>query len=355
MGLAAIVFSNQLYYARKIVPVILICGLILLIPAASILLVKHIRTLADQPLAALNTELILQHDQGDKEAAEVRTKGLVEPFNLHGFNKESTRQRLAAVPGIKEYSTGLVLWQFDPQNTLTVVGLDPSDPLVGFRKVEGLLTKGSRFFSSSNAEEVLLERHFAKLFGHKPGTFFTLADRDLKIVGLVDFKEQSNLSSAAVFLPYETALSLAGQSEKIINQVFLSLTSSADMEQVSQAIERSFPGFSLISKDSLYKNLSAFNQLIYRGGHFMVLAVVPLALLLLAWTLKIHRLEFAEQIDVLKVLGWPKGDLHHWLAWDTGYLLAGAITVAAILTAFIYWGLLPQLQIAPLLDQGFQL
>jgi predicted lysophospholipase L1 biosynthesis ABC-type transport system permease subunit len=355
MGLAAIVFSNQLYYAKKIVPVILICGLILLIPAASILLVNHIRALADKPLTALNTELILQHDQGDKEAAEVRTRGLVEPFNLHGFNKESTRQRLAAVAGIKENSTALVLWQFDPQNTLTVVGLDPLDPLVGFRKVEELLTKGSRFFSSSNAEEVLLERHFAKLFGHQPGTFFRLADRDLKIVGLVDFKEQSNLSSAAVFVPYETALSLAGQSEKVINQVFLSLTSSADMEQVSQTIERSFAGFSLISKDSLYKNLSAFNQLIYRAGHFMVLAVVPLALLLLAWTLKMHRLEFAGQIDVLKVLGWPRGDLHHWLAWDTGYLLAEAITVAAILTAFIYWGLLPHLQIAPLLDQGFQL
>lgn len=355
MGLAAIVFSNQRYYARKIMPVILICGLIITLPAVSILLVNHIRALADQPLAALNTELILQHDQGNKDAAGVRTKGLVEPFNLHSFNNQSTRQSLTAVPGIKEFSTTLVLWQFDPQNTLTVVGLEPSDPLVGFRKVEGLLTKKSRFFSSSKAKEVLLERHFAKLFGHKPGTFFKLADHKLKIVGLVDFKEQSNLSSAAVFLPYETALTLAGHSEKVINQVFLSLTSSANIEQVSQAIEQSFPGFSLISKDSLYKNLSAFNQLIYRGGHFMVLAIVPLASLLMAWTLKIHRLEFAGQIDVLRLMGWSKSDLRRWLAWDTGYLLAGAVTVAAILTALTYWGLLPQFKIAPLLDQGFQL
>jgi predicted lysophospholipase L1 biosynthesis ABC-type transport system permease subunit len=355
MGLAAIVFSNQLYYARKIVPVILICGLILLIPAASILLVNHIRALADQPLAALNTELILQHDQGNKEAAEVRTKGLVEPFNRHSFAKESTMRQLAAIPGIHEYSSALVLWQFDPKNTLSVVGLDPSDPMIGFRKVEGLLTKGSRFFSSSNAEEVLLERHFSTLFGYKPGSFFTLADRNLKIIGLVDFKEQSNLSSAAVFLPYETALSLAGQSKKIINQVFIALASTADIDQVSRAVERSFPGFSLISKDSLYKNLSAFNRLIYRSGHFVVLAVFPLALLLLAWTLKINRLEFAGQIEVLKILGWPKSDLRRWLAWDTCYLLLGAATVAAILTASLYWGLLPQLQIAPLLDQGFHL
>jgi predicted lysophospholipase L1 biosynthesis ABC-type transport system permease subunit len=355
MGLAAIVLSNQRYYARKILPVILICGLILLIPAASILLVNHIRVLADQPLAALDTELILQHDQGNKEAAEVRTKGLVEPFNQHSFDKESTMRQLAPIPGIKEYSSALTLWQFDLKNTLSVVGLDPSEPLVGFRKVEELLTKGSRFFSSSTSEEVLLERHFATLFGYKRGSFFTLGDRNLKIIGLVDFKEQSNLSSAAVFLPYETALLLSGQSEKIINMVFLSLNSTADIDQVNRAIGQSFPGYSLISKDSLYKNLSAFNQLIYRSGDFVILSILPLSLLLLAWTLKLYRLEFAGQIDVLNILGWSKSDLRRWLAWDTCYLLTGAITVAAILTAAIYWGLLPQVQIAPLLDQGFHL
>ena len=58
---------------------------------------------------------------------------------------------------------------------------------------------------------------------------------------------------------------------------------------------------------------------------------------------------------MLKILGWPRADLRRWLTWDIGYLLIGAITFAAILTALIYWGLLPYLQIAPLLDQGFHL
>jgi len=355
MGLAGIILSNQRYYAGKIVSVILICSLILFIPVVSILLVTHIRTLADQPLEALNTELILQHDQGNKEAAAVRTKGLVEPFNLHSFSHELTHQKLIAIPGIKDFSTALVLWKFDPQNTLTVVGLNLSDPIVGSRKIEQFLTPKSHFFSSNNAQEVLLERHFAKLFGHKPGAFLKLADHNLKIIGLVDFKEQSNLSNAAVFLPYQTTLDLAGMGEKIINQVFLSLTSSSNIEQVSQAVEQSFPGFSLISKDSLYKNLSAFNQLIYKGGHFLVVVVIPMASLLLVWTLKIHRLEFAGHINVLTVLGWPKSDRFRWQVWDMGFLLVGAMAIAAVLTAFTYWGLLPQLKIAPLLDQGFQL
>lgn len=178
---------------------------------------------------------------------------------------------------------------------------------------------------------------------------------ELKIIGLVDFKEQSNLSSAAVFLPYQTALTLAGQDRPIINQVFLSLSSSADLQQVSLAVQQAFPGFSLISKDSLYKNLSAFNQLIYRAGNFMLPAVALLALVLLGWTLKIHRLEFSSQIDVLKTLGWPQSDLRSWRVLDTGYLLAAAILVGAALTACIYWGILPRLLIAPMLDQGFHL
>lgn len=354
MSLAAIVWSNQLYYSRKIVPVILICGLLLSIPVVSGLLVSHIRTLADKPLAALHTELILQHDQGDKNSAGIRTKGLVEPFNLHSFNYWQAKKQLAAIPGIKEFSTALVLWQFDPKNTLSVVGIDPSEPFVGFRRVEQLLYKG-RFFISGEAREVLLERHFATLFGYKPGTYFNLAGHDLKVVGLVDFKEQSNLSSAAVFLPYETALILSRQSEPVVNQVFLSLASSADIDKVKKAVNRAFPNFSLISKDSLYKNLSAFNQLVYRAGHFIVLAVVPVALLLLVWTLKIHRLEFASQLEVLNVLGWPKSALWQWRFFDICFLLIGAVAVTAAITALTYWGLLPHVKMAPLLDQGFQL
>ncbi|MBI5556108.1 MAG: hypothetical protein HY885_00560 [Deltaproteobacteria bacterium] len=355
MNLPGLVLRNLIFHRKKTVTVILLCGLILLLPAASYLLVRQITILADRPLASLNTEMILQRDTGAKNAATVKTKGLVEPFNLHHFAKENTGRLLEAIKGVQHYSTALVLWQFDPQNTLTVVGLDPADPPVGLRKIESLLMRGGRFFSSSSADEVILERHFAKLIGHKPGGRFQLAGRDLAIVGLVDFTEQSNLSNAAVFLPYETALDLAGQEKEVVNQVFIALASSSDVRGVSRELARDFPDFSLISRDSLYKNLSAFNRLIYQGGHLLVLLAVPLALLLLLWVLKMHRLEFGGQIEILKILGWPRNDLRRWLALDLGYLLAGGVLISIMLSMLIYFLLLPHLRIAPLLDQGFKL
>ncbi|MBI4776136.1 MAG: hypothetical protein HY788_18490 [Deltaproteobacteria bacterium] len=355
MKLPGIVLRNLVFNRKKTLPVVFLCGLIILIPAASYLLVRHITILADRPLAALDTELIMQRDTGAKESASVKTRGLVEPFNLHHFNTESAGGRLKEISGIYQYSTALVLWQFDPQNTLTVVGLDPADPPVGLRKIESLLMEGSRFFSNSSADEVILERHFAILFGYKPGGRFPLAGRNLAIVGLVDFMEQSNLSNAAVFVPYETALNLSQQKERVANQVFIALGSSANIGGISNELNRVFPGFSLISRDSLYKNLSAFNRLIYQGGRLLVLLVMPLALLLLLWLLKMHRLEFAGQTNILKTLGWPKGDLRYWHALDMGYLLAGGLLIAGIFCVILYFLVLPHLQIAPLLDQGFQL
>ena len=355
MNLPGLVLRNLIFHWKKTITVVLLSGLILLLPAASYLLVRQITILADRPLASLNTEMILQRDTGAKDSATVRTRGLVEPFNLHHFDKESAGSSIEAINGIHQYSTALVLWQFDPQNTLTVIGLDPADPPVGLRKIESLLMKGGSFFSGSRADEVILERHFAKLFGHKPGGRFQLAGRDLAIVGLVDFTEQSNLSNAGVFLPYETALGLAGLEKRVVNQVFIALASSSDVRGVSRELTRRFPDFSLISRDSLYKNLSAFNRLVYQGGHLLVLLVVPLALLLLVWVLKMHRLEFAGQFEILKTLGWPRNDLRRWLALDLGYLLAGGLLIAGILSMLIHLLLLPHLQIAPLLDQGFKL
>jgi predicted lysophospholipase L1 biosynthesis ABC-type transport system permease subunit len=68
-----------------------------------------------------------------------------------------------------------------------------------------------------------------------------------------------------------------------------------------------------------------------------------------------HRLEFAGQTEILKTLGWPRADLRRWQALDLGYLLAAGLVIAAIFSMIMQFLLLPHLQMAPLLDQGFKL
>ena len=87
----------------------------------------------------------------------------------------------------------------------------------------------------------------------------------------------------------------------------------------------------------------------------MLLAVIPLSLMLTVWTLKIYRLEFRSQIDILQVLGWPISHRKNWLLLDLGFVLIGALVITSLLTAILYWGLLSTMTIAPLLEDGFKL
>jgi len=202
---------------------------------------------------------------------------------------------------------------------------------------------------------VILERHFAKLYKYEVNTVYELAGRRLKVAGIVDFKEQSNLSTASLFLPYETGLNLAHLKEPVINQIFISLQSSADMSMVSHSVEDLFPGYSLITKDSLLKNLSSFNLFLYKSGSVFVAIILPLSALLVAWILKIYRLDFKYQTDILKTLGWPNKDLLVWRFYDMAIIAGAGLVMAVVLIALLSWQLLPMLQSAPILNQGFKL
>ncbi len=355
MTLFGVVFRNQVFHYQKVSLTVLLTGLMFFAPVASLMMTRHIRTLAEKPLQSLNTELILQNDQTGTAAEKIRTTGIILPFNLNSFPLAETREKLKTVSEINQFSTALVLWQFDLNNTRTIIALNCDDPQVGLRKIESFLMPGGRFFSGNNAEEVILERHYAKLYRHEVNQPFDIAGERFTIVGIVDFKEQSNLNTASIFLPYKTGLRLSKQQTPVINQVFLSLHSSSDSKIVSRKAEALFPGFSLITKDSLLKNLSSFNKFLYRFGSYFMMIVTPLSLLLAAWIIKIYQLDLSYQTDILKIIGWPRKELFRWRLYDTTVLLSLGLCVALVLSVLLSSIVLPMLTTAPVLDQGFKL
>ncbi|MBN1957537.1 MAG: ABC transporter permease [Desulfuromonadales bacterium] len=354
MKLAAMIIRNQLFYRRKVLPVVLLCGLIIFLPLATQLFVDRIKVLADRPLQSLDTEFILQNESTGKPAEQIATRGLIQPFNLNPIKREQLQQ-LQSLDGIRNFSTALVLWQLDVKSNLVVVALQPQEPLTGLRKIETFLMPGSVFFSRSDAAEAILERHFAKLFGYKKGATINVSGEPVTIVGIVDFKEQSNLSSAQVFIPYDTGLRLAGASEPVVNQVYIALASSADAQSLSRQIGNLFPDHALIARDTLFKNLSGFNQLVYAGGDYLALVVSLLAVLLLCWVLKLYALEFAEQKVLLRTIGWATGLTRRWVLFDLGLILLLGALLAGILSALFFWQILPMVDAPALLDQGLKL
>jgi len=354
MALSTMVIRNQLYYRRKVLPVVLICGLIIFLPLATLMFVERIKALADKPLQSLDTEFILQHESTGKSAGQITTRGLIQPFNLNPI-KSGQLQQLNGVNGIQNFSTALVLWQLDVKSNLVVVALQPQEPLTGLRKIETFLMPDSRFFSRSDAQEAILERHFAKLFGFKKDGIINLGGESVTIVGIVDFKEQSNLSSAQVFIPYDTGLRLSGASEPVVNQVYISLASSADAQSISRQLGNLFPDHALIARDALFKNLSGFNRMVYTGGNYLSLAVAFLSLLLLVWILKLYALEFSEQKTLLRTIGWTKNLISRWALLDLGMILLIGLFLAGILAVLFSWQILPLIETPAFLDHGLKL
>lgn len=354
MSLASMVVRNQLFYRRKVLPVALLCGLMIFLPLATQLFVERIKSLADKPLQSLDTEFILQSESTGKSAEKIATKGLIQPFNLNPIMREQL-QRLKSLEGVRDFSTALVLWQLDLKSNLVVVALNPEEPLTGLRKIETFLMPGSAFFSRSDAPEAILERHFAKLFGYKKGGTINLGGESVTIVGIVDFKEQSNLSSAQVFIPYGTGLRLAKAGEPVVNQVFISIASSGDAQSVSRQVGNLFPGYALITRDTLFKNLAGFNRMIYTGGNYLSFVVAILSVLLLFWILKLYALEFIEQKTVLRTIGWQKSLTRRWAFLDVGVILLIGSLLAGVMSVLFFWQILPLVETPLFLDHGLKL
>jgi hypothetical protein len=350
-----LVLRNIFYYWKKTSITILLAGIILSVGISSIIFTSYIKKLVDQPLQSLKTEIILQRDTSDKNPGDIKTSGVILPFNLASFSKDQVSQTLPSIPGVKNISTSLVLWQFDVKNNRTIVALDVNEPKVGLRNVESLLMPGGRFFTGNDSPEIILERHFATLFGYKVGGNYVMNNTPFLIIGLVDFREKSNLANAEVFMPYKTALRLIGERNTIVNQTFISLSSAAGLPQVESTLNRMYPGYSILSKDSLLKNLSGLNQLFYRFGTYLDLVMAVFSLLLTAAVLKLHRLEYSYQPKLLRTLGWPVRMIRHWLILDTAVILTGALVLAGLFGLLLNSQLPALIKLGPVLNYSLSL
>jgi len=350
-----IILRNIFYFWKKTVITVILAGIILFIGVSSIIFTSYIKDLVDRPLRSLQTEIILQKDNSDKNPQDVKTIGVILPFNLQSFSKDQVLKTVTSIPDVKDFSTTLVLWQFDIKNNRTIVALDIDEPRMGLRNIETMLMPGGRFFTSNDSQEVILERHFATLFGYKLNQDYVIDNKPYKIVGLVDFKEQSNLANAQVFMPYQTALQIIGEKDKIINQAFISLESASELPKVKEELSKSFPSYSILSKDSLLKNLSGLNQMFYRFGTYFEIVMVLLSLLLVGAVLRLHRLEYVYQSKLLNILGWPKRMVRQWVVFDSLVILFGALLLAVVFSLLLYWQLPGIVKLEPILNYNLSL
>ncbi len=322
------VISHLLYQYKKVIPVAIISALILALSLVTFLISEQAKVLALRPLKQLNSEIILQLNSETKAAANLMTTGLIEPFNLTTFSKEAVSNIVNQVDGVAQVSSALLLWKLGPSGTSIFAGIDLSDPNTGMRNINNLLVKPDVTFSSNSALEIILERHFATLMGYKIGDSYELSNTTLTIINFVDFQEESNINSATGFLPYTTATSLSGLDAGVVNQLFLTLNDSSNLAAISKAISEQLPTIQVITKDSMYKNLSAYSQFIFNAGDWSITVLVPIALGLIYWIIRLYQKENRIYIKTLRLIGWPRRYTLQWQISDVAIILCTALIFA---------------------------
>jgi len=332
------VIRHLVYQYRKVIPVILILSLILSLPMVTLLISKQAKVLAQRPLQELNAEVILQKSSSANRLDGLQTGGIIEPFTLTSFSKNSVISQLATIEGVTDISTALLLWKIDITGTLVFAGIDLAEPLMGIRDIDPLLVKEGETFSSDNSAEIILERHFAKLMGYEVGGPYLLNDTELTIINLVDFKETSNINSATGFLPYLTATGLSGVEPGLVNQAFLTLSDGSRVDYLSQTLADLMPDIQVITKDSMYKNLSAYSQFIFNAGNWSVRVLIPAALLFFYWIVRLYQKENRIYLDTLRLIGWPRAYVLQWEITTILFMFFLSLTFA-IFIAFTSQGI----------------
>lgn len=350
-----IIVKNLIFYRKKVALEIGLLGLLLFVVFGSVVFIARIKKFAEQPLRSMQTEIILENDQASHNPSDIKTQGIIQPFKLRSFSKIPIEQALRGMTEIKEFSTVLILWQFDIKNNKTIAGINIYDPKVGLRKIEDWLVPKGQFFSSNAADEVILERHFATLFGYKLGGGYQINNQSFKIVGFVDFKEESNLVNSQIFMPYETAVKLAMLKTETVNQIYISLKSASSLSKVQNSISSQFSDFSIITKDSLLKNVSVFNRLLYQFGNYFILAISFLIAVLSIFIFKMHGLEFKNQMEILKIIGWPKREVRYWRYMEICFMAGSALVIAIIFLSVFNMTIISRIQAGSLLNQDFKL
>ena len=211
------------------------------------------------------------------------------------------------LPEVSATATSLLLWEFAPDGFKTIMGMNPAQPGLGPVKVKDWVVEG-RFLEQEG--EVILEKHFAKFKSAKLHDSILIANRPFKVVGLLSIKEGAQIAAANSYISIYDARSLLGSDPNAVNIVYLRLKDPSLQSLVKSKIEKSAPGITVVSSDSSLEVMGGISKI---SGQFAVIlswmALVG-AILLIIRSMIANLVTRANQIGILKAVGWTSKNVH---------------------------------------------
>jgi ABC-type lipoprotein release transport system permease subunit len=298
---------------------------------------------ASLPLKGVAADLVLTRPAiGSETSAETqRTRGPRLPFG-NGIFQPAELKLIAATDGVSAWSGSLEVWDFGENSYKTILGIDPSQdqvgPMVGLKA--GLVS--GRLIQPGDVDAVVADRHFAALFGIKPGDWLRLGDKDYHVVGVAEQKESSQAGVANLYVLLRDAEALVGVPEGEVNQVYARLADASRTDEVVKGLSSRLGKLSAVSQQSILQVMGGVSRVTARfsaaAGLLGALGGVALAWAALSGLMAERR----REIGIMKAVGWRTRDIMRTFLSESAILsVCGGIagTVIGLVLALVLAGL----------------
>ena len=298
---------KELYYQKRRTMTSILglaIGIALLIILNSLSLAY--RQAAQAPLKEIGADITVQR-AGD---VPKELTGPVFPCSAVTIRKEEV-EKIRQLSGIKGMGTAVLLWVFDPNRALIVLGVERENS-IGPGILRSSLTAG-RFFTCDKPE-ALVEAAYSRQFGIKLGDTIALAGKKYPVVGLLDASRAAKIAVANVYLSITEAQNLAASSKQLqsvspfapgdVNLLFI----KADQEKIT-GLAAEMKGMlgskaTVATPDSFLKLLGSLFALSDKFTLVASLIAIIIAVLIAFKTMAGNIAERAREIGVLKAVGW---------------------------------------------------
>jgi len=279
------------------------------------------------PFKDIGADMIVQKSVA--KSADNLTNSIQLPFGKGLFDQASV-EKISALPHIKDVSRSLVVWRYDKGKFITIEGFEP-DSFIG-AKYSSWVTSG-RALKAGEQNAALVEKHFAKFYGLKPGDKLQLGSSVFQVVGVVAVEDKSQVSATNVYINLSDAQSLLGTAG--YSQLYVRLDTLSSEKAIRSEVTGVDKDAMALSSSSIAASLGNYMD-IYEKYQLLVLFILAAILALILFQVNTASLmERRRDIGILQTVGWTKRNISAQIVGEVfvqtilGFLLG---LVASVLT-----------------------
>jgi len=215
-------------------------------------------------------------------------------------------------------------------DSFSVLGIDPASTAIG--PLASTEISDGRAFDSDDAGQLvaLVDSTYASTNEIAVGDTVDVAGSEVEVVGILSSTADTADTAANVYLPLDTAQTLAGLDD-VISTVYVQADSASAIDSVQSALQKALPDATVTSEaelaSSVSGSLSSATSLITNLGTWLSIIVLAVAVLLSVLLTMSGVGRRTREFGTLKAIGWSNGRVVRQIAGESMVqgLIGGAV------------------------------